>query len=92
LTVLAVSTPRHGHVIVDASDGVRYHSDLSGFSGVHCFPRSEAEWRQVSVDSYGLALVWSSRFEVHVDQVVALAYRREAAREIARVQPPGSAR
>ena len=29
----------------------------------------------VSIDSYVLALVWASRFEVHVDQIIGLATR-----------------
>jgi hypothetical protein len=27
----------------------------------------------VSIDSYGLGLVWACRFEVHADQVIGLA-------------------
>ena len=42
---------------------------------MYCFPRDAAAWSQVSIDSYGLALVWASRFEVHVDQIIGLAAR-----------------
>jgi hypothetical protein len=44
---------------------------------VYCYPKTEEEWRQVAIDSYGLGLVWTTRFEVHVDQVIGLADRRE---------------
>jgi hypothetical protein len=60
-------------VTIDASDGKRYDADLSSFAPVHCFPRTSREWSKVSIDSYGLALVWACNFEVHVDQVIGLA-------------------
>jgi hypothetical protein len=44
---------------------------------VHCFPQDKAAWSKVSVDGYGLGLIWASRFEVHVDQVIGLAYKVE---------------
>ena len=75
--ILRVETPAYGRVVVEASDGVRYHADLSSFARVHCYPRDEATWGQVSPDSYGLGLVWASRFEVHIDQVIGLAVRTE---------------
>ena len=49
------------------------------FQAVTCFPATEDAWRQVSIDSYGLALVWTNRFEVHVDQVIGLADHVEKA-------------
>jgi hypothetical protein len=76
--ILKVSTPEFGRVVIDASDGFRYYADLGSFGRVYCYPKTKAEWERVAPDSYGLALVWSTRFEVHVDQVVALASRREA--------------
>jgi hypothetical protein len=63
--------------VVEVSDGRRYHADLTSFERVYCYPRDEAAWRQVSADSYGLGLVWASRFEVHIDQVMGLAVHTE---------------
>jgi hypothetical protein len=71
--IRSVMTPGYMRVSIDASDGNRYDADLSSFSGVYCFPRDASEWSRVSIDSYGLALVWASRFEVHVDQIIGLA-------------------
>jgi hypothetical protein len=76
--ILRVATPDYGQVVIEAADGFRYHADLSSFSRVFCYPKTSVEWTAVSPDSYGLALVWSSRLEVHVDQIIALAHRREA--------------
>ncbi len=76
---LSVWTPKYGTVVVAASDGCRYHADLTSFSSVYCFPHGEEDWGQVSIDSDGLGLIWPSRFEVHMDQVVGLAHRREEA-------------
>lgn len=71
--IRAVSTPEYRRVEIAASDGKRYSADLSLFRDVSCFPRTAEEWRRVSIDSYGLGLVWASRFEVHADQVIGLA-------------------
>jgi hypothetical protein len=75
--ILRVTTPDYRRVVIEASDGFRYQADLSSFESVHCFPRTKDDWDRVAVDSYGLGLVWTTRFEVHVDQVVGLASRRE---------------
>jgi hypothetical protein len=73
--IRAVSTPAYGRVEIVASDGKRYSADLSLFRAVGCFPPNPEEWSRVSIDSYGLSLIWASRFEVHADQVVGLADR-----------------
>ncbi len=75
--ILKVSTPEFKKVVIEASDGKRYFSDLSSFSGVFCFPANSGDWNKVSIDSYGLGLIWASRFEVHVDQVIALVSKSE---------------
>jgi hypothetical protein len=71
--ILSVSTPAYMQVSIEASDGNRYDADLSSLSRVYCFPRAIKEWSEFSIDSYGLALIWASRFEVHVDQIVGLS-------------------
>jgi hypothetical protein len=76
--ILRVDTPRYACVVVETSDGMRYEADLSSFSPVHCFPKTLEEWTAVTRDSSGFALVWASRFEVHVDQVIALARHAES--------------
>ncbi|MBI4042240.1 MAG: hypothetical protein HY391_02080 [Deltaproteobacteria bacterium] len=75
--ILNVLATEPGIVIIEASDGNRYYSDLSSLRRVYCYPKSKAEWKKVAVDSYGLGLIWSSRFEVHVDQVISLATKIE---------------
>lgn len=81
--ILKVETPEYGHVVIQASDGMRYQTDLNSFSPVYCFPKTREQWDEVSQDVSGLALVWTSRFEVHVDQVIALANRVERSRQTA---------
>jgi len=81
--ILRVTTPEYGRVVVEASDGLRYSADLSALSRVYCYPRDRAAWDQVAPDSHGLALVWTSRFEVHVDQVIALAEKIEPVQKTA---------
>ena len=75
--ILNVSTPQYQRVVIEASNGIRYFCDLSALSKVYCFPKTEKDWSKVSPDSYGLGLVWESRFEVHVSQIVALADKIE---------------
>ncbi|MEK7790765.1 MAG: hypothetical protein AAB309_03980 [Deltaproteobacteria bacterium] len=76
--ILNVSVPKLGMIIIEASDGNRYYSDLDSLKTVYCYPKTNEEWKKVNIDSYGLGLVWSSRFEVHVDQIVALATKVES--------------
>jgi hypothetical protein len=75
--IINVTTPEFKKVVVEASDGVRYYSDLSVLSLVYCYPKDSAEWDKVYADSFGTALIWTSRFEVHMDQVIGLAYKTE---------------
>ena len=84
--IRSVTTPAYMRVVIEASDGRRYEADLSSFSGVYCFPRDADEWSRVSIDSYGLGLVWANRFEVHIDQVLRLATHVEPAAD-SRVTP-----
>ena len=75
--IMKVLTPELHKVIIETTDGHRYHSDLSNLSKVYCYPVSEREWGQVSIDSYGLGLIWVTRFEVHIDQIIGLADKIE---------------
>lgn len=81
--ILGVATPQYGRVVVETSEGLRYTTDLSSLARVYCYPRDKVAWDQVSPDSHGLALVWTSRFEVHVDQVIALAEKAEPVQQTA---------
>ncbi len=64
----------YGKIVIRASDGKRYEADLTSFSKVKCFPSTSDAWKQASVDSYGLGVVWPTRFEVHIDQIIGLAF------------------
>jgi hypothetical protein len=81
--ILRVGTPEYACVVVETSDGMRYETDLGSFAPVYCFPRTLEGWGAVTQDASGLALVWASRFEVHVDQVIALARRAERCKRTA---------
>jgi hypothetical protein len=69
--IVSVSALQNFQVEVQLSDGSVVRSDLTRFKAVYCFPKSDDEWQKVSIDSHGLDLIWASRFEVHVDQVIA---------------------
>ena len=76
--IVKVSTPEYKKVIVEASDGNRYYSELSALEKVNCFPQDLSQWEKVTPDGFGSALVWACRFEVHIDQVIGLAYKVES--------------
>lgn len=76
--VVRVMTPEYKKIIVETSNGMRYFSDLTTLEKVYCFPKDKQEWDKVSADSFGSALVWASRFEVHIDQIIGLAYKTES--------------
>ena len=71
--VTKINTPSYQKLVIETADGYRYESDLSSLSKVYCFPKNAADWKRCSIDTYGLGIIWSSRFEVHVDQVIGLA-------------------
>lgn len=75
--VLNLNSQEYMKISIDSSDGKRYYADLSSFKNVYCFPKSLDEWKKVYPDSFGTALIWSSRFEVHIDQIIGLAHRIE---------------
>jgi hypothetical protein len=79
--ILKIETPEMHKVVIDTNDGYRYHSNLATFSKVYCYPPSKKEWDLVSVDSYGMGIIWASRFEVHVDQIIGLAEKVEKLEE-----------
>ena len=76
--IVRVTAPEYKKLIVETSDGTRYYSDLSPLESVYCFPKNQSEWRLVSVDGFASALIWVSRFEAHVDQIIGLAYKKES--------------
>jgi hypothetical protein len=66
--------PLKMHILeMKTSQKISIVADLSRFQNVYCYPKSEEEWKKVSIDSYGLDVVWACRFEVHIDQILANA-------------------
>lgn len=81
--ILSVAASDYGKVSIEASDGYRYSADLLPLAHVYCFPKNAVDWGKVSIDSYGLGLIWENRFEVHVDQIVGLATTVEVLKKAA---------
>ena len=52
------------------TNGMRYVTDLSKFKTVNCFPKNQQEWEKVFITEGGYNITWSSRFEVHIGQVI----------------------
>jgi hypothetical protein len=66
----------YNKLIIETNEGERYFSDISFFQKVFCYPKTE-DWAKVSIDSYGLDLIWPTRFEIHITQVIDSSYRTE---------------
>lgn len=77
--ILKVEPDGYKKLIVDTNGSERHFVDFSGtdLEKVYCFPKSEDEWEKVSVDGYGRGLIWSCRFEAHIDQVLLFSKRKE---------------
>ncbi len=60
-------------VEIETNEMKRYVSDLSDLIKVYCFPKTQEEWETVSIGGSGFNAIWSTRFEVHVDQIVDTA-------------------
>ncbi|MCB1174748.1 MAG: hypothetical protein KDK39_14355 [Leptospiraceae bacterium] len=79
--IAKVEANEYNIVRISTNAGRSYEVDLSGFKKVYCYPTKD-EWSRVSIDSYGLDLVWPGRFEVHVDQILAVAQELSSVKEI----------
>src|SRR5579859_5400181 len=76
--IVKFETPTYGVVVIETSNRLRYHSDLNSLSETYCYPKNLEQWKKASIDSFGLALVWQSRFEAHIDQIIGLASKTES--------------
>jgi hypothetical protein len=77
VTIIKKVTPlEYNKLIIETNAGERYFSDLSFFQKVYCYPQS-GEWDKVSIDNYGLDLLWPTRFEVHITQIIDSSYKVE---------------
>ncbi len=65
--------PAYKKIAIETKDGSRFEADLSLFEKVYCFPKNFSKWKKAWIDGYGLGVIWESRFEVHVDQIIGLA-------------------
>jgi hypothetical protein len=80
--LITKATPlKFNKIIIETSLGKRYYSDLTFFQKVHCYPTTE-EWKNVSIDSYGLDLIWSTRFEINITQVIDHSYKVENLKQV----------
>ena len=75
--IVKVETPEFGKLIVEASDGVRYHSGLSSLAHIKNFPKDEKGWSSVKIDSYGISLVWKSQLQLNLLQISSRATKTE---------------
>ena len=71
-----VEVLKYKKIKITLSDGAVVFSNLEEFEDVYCFPK-ELDWKNVSIDSYGRGLIWSTRFEVHIDQILDSSYALE---------------
>lgn len=75
--IVNIRIKQYPEIEIETSNGKLYRSNLSGFAQVYCFPKNQEEWEEISIDSYGLGLIWSSRFEIHIDQLIGTAIEKK---------------
>jgi hypothetical protein len=74
--ITKVTPNKYNKVVIETSKGKRYFSDLTFFQNIHCYPK-EGEWNNVSIDPNGKNLIWSSKFQVKIDQIVENSFKTE---------------
>lgn len=74
--ITKVAPLEYGRVVIETSANKRYFSDLNDLNKVHCYPPKD-QWDSVSIDQDAIDLIWSTRFEVHIHQVIDRAYKTE---------------
>lgn len=77
IVIQSVKALKKPQIEFTATDGKVYIADLKDYSSIKCFPTSQKEWENVGITTYGFNLTWSSRFEVHVDQLIDAAISSE---------------
>jgi hypothetical protein len=77
IVIQSVKALKKPQVEITATNGKVYISDLKDYIKVKCFPTSQEEWEKVGITTYGFNLTWSSRFEVHIDQLIDAAISSE---------------
>jgi hypothetical protein len=66
----------YNKLVIETNENEKFFADLSTFSKVYCYPGID-DWKNVSIDSYGIDLIWPTRFEVHITQVIDSSYKVE---------------
>jgi hypothetical protein len=56
------------------TDGSQYSANLSSdFSKLFCYPRDLSEWKDAYINEGAFAIEWTSGFDIHFDQIIAIA-------------------
>lgn len=75
--IVKVLASEYGKLVVETSDGLLYHADLSQLAHIKDFPKDEEAWKRVKIDSYGVALMWGSQLRLHLGQITSRAIKTE---------------
>lgn len=69
-SIKALELPK---IEIETSDNKKFICNLSEYSKVKCFPKTQGEWEDLSVTTHGFNITWGTRFEVHVLQAIDAA-------------------
>ena len=65
---------KYNIVTITLSDNSQYTANLySDFSKLFCYPKDIFEWKDARINEGAFAIEWSSGFDIHFDQIIALA-------------------
>lgn len=64
----------YNFVKIILTDDSQYTANLSSdFSKLFCYPKNLEEWKNAHINDGAFAIEWSSGFDIHFDQIVAIA-------------------
>lgn len=65
---------------ITLTDQTEYTANLSAdFSQLFCYPKNLDEWKDAKVNEGAFAIEWKSGFDIHFDQIIAIAIEQKKA-------------
>lgn len=74
LRIKELILPEYNLVKIILTDDSVHTADLSSdFSKLFCYPQNLKEWKNARINEGSFAIEWDSGFDIHFDQVIAIA-------------------
>ncbi len=74
LRIKDISISEYNVVTIFLTNNSKFTANLSSdFSKLFCYPKNLIEWKSVRINEGAFALEWDSGFDIHFDQIIAIA-------------------